>query len=64
MKIAIYAHDDGQPTHAARQLPDGRWTSKMGHLEDIEHRVVDDVNGPQYGSPVRFMRRRAVPGAS
>jgi hypothetical protein len=57
-KIAIYAKPDGEPTHAARQLPNGRWTSKMGvGGEDIEHDwgVLD---GPRYGSVVRIMRRR------
>jgi hypothetical protein len=29
-KIAIYATSDGEPTHAARQLSVGLWTSKLG----------------------------------
>ena len=56
-KIAIYART-GVPTHAARQLGDGRWTSKMGSEFDIEHADVNDVSGPGYGAPVTFMRRR------
>jgi hypothetical protein len=62
-KVAIYArYEQGLwiPTHAARQLPDGTWTSKLGPLEDIAHRSVNDVNGPgprSYGQPVRFMKR-------
>ncbi len=56
-KIALYADDSGRPTHAARQLADGAWTSKLGTLEDIVHATVDDVNGPVYGAPVQFMRR-------
>ena len=60
-KVVLFAlRDDGGdlvPTHAARQLADGRWTSKLGPLEDIEHTNVEDVNGPIYGVPVRFMRR-------
>ena len=39
-KIAIYSVF-GEPKHAARQLPDGRWSSKCGKLEDISH----DVHG-------------------
>src|SRR2546430_690432 len=35
-KIALFALA-GIPKHAARQLPTGRWTSKLGPLEDIEH---------------------------
>ena len=29
-KIAIYADPNKEPTHVARQLPSGRWTSKLG----------------------------------
>lgn len=43
-KIAIYAKD-GEPTHAARQLGDGRWTSKLGKYEDIEHDSLDALYG-------------------
>ena len=60
-KIALYARHnealDLVPTHAARQLCNGRWTSKLGTQEDIEHLNVEDVNGPAYGSVVRYMRR-------
>lgn len=34
-KIAIYVGADGKPTHAARQLSDGLWTSKLGPYRDI-----------------------------
>ena len=37
IKVALFADEAGKPTHAARQLPDGCWTSKLGELEDIEH---------------------------
>ena len=60
-KVALFAklNTSGnlEPTHAAKQLPDGRWTSKLGPLEDIEHDEVEDVSGPSYGEPVQFMRR-------
>jgi hypothetical protein len=35
-KVAVYARG-GRPTHAARQLEGGRWTSKLGSGPDIEH---------------------------
>ena len=61
-KIALYAikEPDGteKPTHAARQLENGLWTSKIGRLEDIEHNELDDVSGPLYGRPVLFMKKR------
>jgi hypothetical protein len=45
------------PTHAARQLPNGRWSSKLGKLEDIEH-ALDDICGSAYGSVVPVLKRR------
>ena len=60
-KIAIFAkNNDGMlaPTHAARQLPDGEWTSKLGNLEDIKHKEIKDVEGPCYGKVVQFMKRK------
>ena len=36
-KIALYVDAEGVPTHAARQLQNGAWTSKLGDWEDIEH---------------------------
>lgn len=61
-KIAIFAKSDGTPTHVARQLADGRWTSKLGKSYDIEHdlhTLTTDI--PQlatiYGNVVTIMRR-------
>ncbi len=39
-KVAIFCNVDGEPTHAARQLPSGMWTSKLGDWEDIEHQSL------------------------
>lgn len=55
-KIAIYATPDNKPQHVARQLPNGRWTSKLGRLEDIEHKLIG-LEGKLYGSPHTFMSR-------
>jgi hypothetical protein len=57
-KIAIYADDKHIPTHAARMLPDGIWSSKLGDFEDIEHKTLHGIEGQEYGHVVRFMRRR------
>jgi hypothetical protein len=54
-KIALFADDQG-PQHAARQLPNGRWTSKLGELEDVEH-DLHDLEGVEYGNVVLVMRR-------
>jgi hypothetical protein len=44
-------------THAARQLPNGKWTSKLGALADIEHDTPEDVAGGVYGEVAGFMKR-------
>ncbi len=56
-KIALYhAARTPVPTHASRQLADGRWTSKLGVEEDITHEL-DGIDGPAYGAIVTFMAR-------
>ncbi|MBI4767911.1 MAG: hypothetical protein HY787_25510 [Deltaproteobacteria bacterium] len=57
-KIAIYAKS-GSPTHAARQLASGRWTSKLGKYVDIEH-SIDALDGPAYGTIEIFMKRQVT----
>jgi hypothetical protein len=54
-KIALFA-SDGVPKHAARQLESGRWTSKLGTREDIEH-ALHDLEGAIYGSVALVMKR-------
>lgn len=57
-KVALYVHRiTGRPTHAARQLPDGRWTSKCGPSEDIIHATPQCLSGDAYGDPVAYMKR-------
>lgn len=60
-KVALFATPDGRPTHAARQLASGRWTSKLGRSEDIEHELRA-IAGDVYGQVVRVFRRPAPPG--
>lgn len=55
-KIALYIKD-GCPTHAARQLPTGKWTSKLGHNIDIEHDCPEVLNESDYGVASIFMIR-------
>ena len=54
-KIAIFALGQ-QPTHIARQLDTGKWTSKLGDLDDITH-ALQGVEGARYGKSVRIMKR-------
>jgi hypothetical protein len=55
-KIVIYALN-GKPTHAARQLKNGNWTSKLGQNIDIEHYAPGAIERSEYGSVVAYMRR-------
>lgn len=62
-KVAIYVDSNGVPSHAARQLPDGSWTSKCGGLEDIRHMSLDGVAGDAgYGTVTSILRRRVRDG--
>jgi hypothetical protein len=54
-KIAVYANDSG-PSHTAKQVPSGKWASKMGDDVDIEH-DLHALEGHYYGRIVQFMRR-------
>jgi hypothetical protein len=54
-KVAFYARD-GKPKHAARQLPDGRWTSKLGQGVDISH-TLRGLESRLYGEVAWFMKR-------
>jgi hypothetical protein len=47
---------DGEPTHAARQLPNGKWTSKLGRWQDIEHEL-DGLVGEMYGTVKQILKR-------
>ena len=55
-KIALYTLD-GAPTHAAKQLPEGTWSSKLGEVHDISH-TIDALNGPKYGSVTVFLKKK------
>jgi len=55
-KVALYGKE-GRVKHAARQLPDGRWTSKLGQNIDIEH-SLEALTGRIHGSVIAILRRR------
>ena len=57
--VALYAIHD-VPTHMARRLDDGKWTSKLGRSEDIEHNDVGDIEGPLYGRAVLYLIRPRI----
>jgi hypothetical protein len=69
-KVAIYytlignPHiPPGSPTHAALQLDNGIWMSKLGPWHDIQHLNLDCLNGDDrtgitrpYGQPVQVLK--------
>ena len=59
-KVALY-EAQGQMQHAAAQMPNGRWRSKMGRGPVIEHRTPESLSGGIYGEPTVFMRRPTNP---
>jgi len=58
-KIAIYATDNNVPTHVARQLPDGKWTHKVGWDIDVTASLLA-MGGGAYGTVARYMRRKLL----
>ncbi len=62
MKIALFVNLEGVPSHVARQLGSGQWTSKLGILADIEHRELSLIEGDDYGRVAVYMRRSNASG--
>lgn len=56
-KIAIYVLNE-KPTHVARQLNNGKWTSKLGSNEDIIHHELQGLEGEKYGKVTIIMKRK------
>ena len=55
-KIALFTKDN-IPTHAARQLLNGLWTSKLGILEDVRHTLFAISDG-LYGSVALILKKK------
>ena len=55
-KVALY-EVWGKFEHAAAQMPNGRWRSKMGRGPVIEHRSPESLSGGMYGDATNTMRR-------
>jgi hypothetical protein len=55
--IAIYGDSFSNPTHAARQLQNGFWTSKLGQHFDVTHTIFSMSDG-SYGNVLVYMKRQ------
>lgn len=57
-KIALYVNKGTtECTHAARQLNNGKWTSKLGSFHDIQHGTPYSLEGDKYGVVYCIMKR-------
>ena len=57
-KVVLY-EDQGVWEHAAVQMPNGAWRSKLGYGPVIEHRSPESLADGIYGGVNCFMRRPA-----
>lgn len=57
-KIVIYVNSLNEPTHAAKQLSSGKWTSKIGEAEDIIHDSEHCVESDIYGTVAVYLKRK------
>lgn len=60
LKVALFANDYG-PSHAARELANGDWTSKLGSFVDITHPLTA-LEGATYGRVVQVLKRPTLRG--
>lgn len=56
-KVALYEHAVFGIEHVSRQLQTGKWTSKVGELEDIQHSSPLDLEIEDYGVVRMIMKR-------
>jgi hypothetical protein len=56
-KVVIYSRDN-RFKHAARQVRSGRWASKLGEEQDIEHEKVEHIVNADYGVMEKYLRRK------
>ncbi len=57
-KIAIYKNEQDEFKHVARLMSNGKWTSKIGDWEDIEHDTLEVLADRSYGKPCLIMEKR------
>jgi len=58
-KVVLYLRQ-GVPTHMARQMPSGAWSSKLGEAWDIGHLLPAEVSGRVYGDAVQYLARPRI----
>ena len=56
-KVALYADEQGEFKHVAKMKDSDSWMSKVGSLDDIEHRTPDVFDSDRLGTVRRVLRR-------
>lgn len=56
-KVALFSSDNMHVLHAARQLSNSLWTSKLGVSFDVNHALEALENGI-YGDVVVFLKKK------
>lgn len=57
-KVALYYNlETKEWTHAARELSNGYWTSKLGISNDIQHSTPYSIENESYGQVYCFMKK-------
>lgn len=62
VKVVVYTNADNKVTHAARQLPSGLWTSKLGQMNDIQHSTPYSLEGNIYGKVKYVLKKKTTEG--
>jgi hypothetical protein len=58
-KVALYFNKHkNEWTHAARELNNGFWTSKLGSYNDIQHGTPETIENEDYGRVYCFMKKK------
>lgn len=55
-KVAFYVKEN-IVEHSSRQLENGWWASKLGSYEDIEYKLLEGLEGEEYGQVKMIMMR-------
>ncbi len=58
-KVAVFGKKH-IPTHAAKQLSSGLWSSKLGKDIDVSH-TIDGIENGLYGNIVQYLKRKKEP---
>ena len=56
-RVALYVKEGTKCTHASRELLSGKWTSKLGKAQDIQHGTPFSIEGLVYGRVYCIMKR-------